>query len=103
LTVQQAQAACQKVVTKTAQWWGIQIYFNDCAIQYMIFLEGGGANGLASGIAALCAPCAPISGVLAAVFTTDVGTLGYLDSRCGAQGAYINETWAGVWWDSGVC
>jgi hypothetical protein len=94
--------ACRERFVRYVNWWGTSYYLNSCLVNDIAFGLLGGA-GLAGVIAALCPPCAPIAGTLAAVLGIYSGWLYWADNHCGGAGAYLNESWLGQVWVSTVC
>lgn len=99
----QGMTACGAWASARYYWWGFQLYVNSCLVNDITFGGYTGAS-LAGLIAAVCPPCAPIAGTIAAIIGFYTSWLSWANTRCGSRGAYIDKYWWATWmWIQSVC
>lgn len=93
---------CHEVLTPSFQWWGIQVYANDCAVATMLF-DLGSVGAIAAFIASVCPPCLIVAGVIALYVALQGIYILWLDEKCGYHGVYLNAPWGLGVWAAPVC
>lgn len=97
-----AMAACKEVIQTSYYWWGYTTYFNDCAVDDIVFGDTTAA-AIAGVVAAVCPPCSIIAAAVGLYLAVEAAWLQWADQHCGNRGAYLNGTWVGGNWISTVC